>query len=136
MALALALGAPTWAAEPAPAPHPREMTWVKREWGVEVMFVRATAGGYMLEFRYKVLDAARAAPLFDRGTAPLLTHVESGVVLAVPHPPTTGELRNSNPPVDGRVYWMFFANPGQLVQPGDTVNVQIGTFRVDGLVVR
>ena len=58
--------------------HPRNKTFMKRQWGVEVVFVRRTAGGYMLEFRYKVLDPDKAKPLFDRQTKPLLTHVESG----------------------------------------------------------
>ena len=50
--------------EPMPAPrHPREKTYMKRKWGVEILFLRETAAGYMLEFRYKVLDPAKAAPL-------------------------------------------------------------------------
>lgn len=116
--------------------HPREMTYLKRQWGVEVMDVRQTAAGYMLEFRYRVVDAAKAKPLFERRTKPVLTHAETGARLVVPTPPTTGALRNSNPPLAGRTYWMFFANPGQLVKPGEHVNVRIGEFQVDGLVVR
>jgi hypothetical protein len=119
-----------------PAHHPREKTYLKRQWGVEVMFVRQTAAGYMLEFRYRVLDAEKARPLFERRTKPLLTHAESGAKLIVPTPPTTGALRNSNPPVTGRVYWMFFANPGRLVKPGEHVSIDIGEFRVEGLVVQ
>jgi len=116
--------------------HPREKTFMKRQWGVEVLFVRQTAAGYMLEFRYKVLDAAKAKPLFERQTKPLLTHAESGAKLVVPTPAKTGALRNSNPPHSGTTYWMFFANPGKLVKPGDHVSVEIGAFRAEGLVVR
>jgi len=89
----------------------------------------------MLEFRYKVLDADKAKPLFERQTKPVLTHVESGAKLIVPTPAKTGALRNSNPPIAGNTYWMFFANPGKLVQPGDHVNIEIGKFHADGLVV-
>jgi hypothetical protein len=124
------------AASPEPARHPREKTFMKRQWGVEVLYVRQTAAGYMLEFRYKVLDAQKAKPLFERQTKPALTHAESGATLIVPTPAKTGALRNSNPPVAGRTYWMFFANPGKLVKPGHHVNVEIGEFRVDGLVVK
>jgi len=117
------------------APHPREKTYIKRRWGVEVMYVRQTAAGYMLEFRYRVLDAEKAKPLFERRTKPVLTHAESGARLIVPTPAKTGALRNSNPPIAGRTYWMFFANPGKLVKPGEHVSIEIGEFRVDGLVV-
>lgn len=115
--------------------HPRANTYIKRTWGVELMYVRRTAAGYMLEFRYKVLDAEKAKPLFERQTKPVLTHAESGAKLVVPAPAKTGALRNSNLPIEGRVYWMFFANPGKLVKTGDHVSIQIGDFAADGLVV-
>jgi hypothetical protein len=118
------------------ARHPREKTFLKRQWGVEVMDVRQTAAGYMLEFRYRVLDAEKAKPLFERRNKPVLTHSETGARLIVPTPAKTGALRNSNPPLEGRIYWMFFANPGKLVKPGNHVSIEIGEFRVDGLVVR
>jgi hypothetical protein len=121
---------------PEPAHHPREKSFLKRKWGVEVMYVRQTAAGYMLEFRYKVLDAEKAKPLFERRIKPLLTHAESGATLIVPTPAKTGALRNSNPPKAGHTYWMFFANPGKLVKPGQHVRVAIGEFSADGLLVQ
>ena len=120
---------------PARTQHPREKTFMKRQWGVEVLFVRHTSAGYMLEFRYKVLDADKAAPLFERQTKPVLTHVETGARMIVPTPAKTGALRNSNAPLEGHTYWMFFANPGKLVNRGDLVSIEIGDFLVEGLVV-
>jgi hypothetical protein len=117
-------------------PHPRTKTYMKRQWGIEIVFVRQTAAGYMLEFRYKVIDAEKAAPLFERQTKPLLTHTESGAKLIVPTPAKTGALRNSDTPLVDHTYWMFFANPGQLVQPGEHVNIAIGDFRADNLIVQ
>jgi hypothetical protein len=116
--------------------HPREKTFMKRQWGVEVVFVRQSAAGYMLEFRYKVVDADKAGPLFERQTKPLLTHAESGAKLIVPTPAKTGALRNSNLPLAGQTYWMFFANPGKLVKQGDTVSIEIGEFLVEDLIVK
>lgn len=134
---ALAQPAETSAIAPAPAsrPHPREKTLLKREWGIEPMGVKLTAAGYMLEFRYRVLDEEKAKPLFARKTKPVLVHVQTGARLAVPRPAKTGPLRNSDPPLRDHVYWMFFANPGHLVKPGEKVAVVIGDFRAGGLVV-
>ena len=126
--------APT--AAPEQARHPRKNPFMKREWGIEILYVRQTAAGYMLEFRYKVVDAEKAKPLFERQTKPILTHAETGAQLIVPTPAKTGALRNSNPPLDGHTYWMFFANPGKLVEPGEHVNIQIGDFLVEKLVVQ
>lgn len=115
--------------------HPRENTYIRRTWGIEIQFVRQTSAGYMLEFRYKVVDAEKAAPLFARQTKPVLIHVETGAKMTVPTPAKTGALRNSNTPIAGRTYWMFFANPGKLVDVGDAVNIEIGRFLAKGLIV-
>ncbi len=115
---------------------PRERTLLRRQWGIEVVFVRQSSAGYMLEFRYKVHDAELAKPLFAREDKPLLIHEESGAQMSVPTPTKTGALRNSNEPLDDHVYWMFFANPGVFVKKGDTVTIQIGDFKVEGLVVQ
>jgi hypothetical protein len=122
--------------EPMPAPrHPREKTYMKRKWGVEILFVRETAAGYMLEFRYRVLDPEKAAPLFVRKTKPVLIHARTGTRLSVPTPAKTGALRNSDVPLADHTYWMFFANPNKIVKSGDLVNLQIGEFAVEGIVV-
>ena len=124
------------AVSPQPAHHPRENTFMKRQWGVEVLYVRQTSAGYMLEFRYKVLDPDKAMPLFERQTKPVLTHIESGAKLIVPTPAKTGALRNSNVPIADHTYWMFFANPGKLVDKADLVSIEIGDFLVEGIVVQ
>jgi hypothetical protein len=54
----------------------------------------------------------------------------------VPTPAKTGALRNSNLPQAGRTYWMFFANPGKFIKPGEQVNIEIGDFLVESLVVQ
>ena len=133
-AVLFAWSAPVAAEEPAS--HPRNNTFMKREWGIEVMYVRLTAAGYMLEFRYKVVDAKKAQALFERQNKPMLTHTRTGAQLIVPTPAKTGALRNSNPPKDDHTYWMFFANPGKLVESGEQVNIEIGDFLVENLVVQ
>ncbi len=46
-----------------------------------------------------------------------------------------GQLRQSSTSQAGKSYWMAFSNKGRLVKRGDRVNVVIGKFRADGLVV-
>ena len=108
---------------------------VVERWGVEVLALRRAAAGHMLDFRYRVLDADKAAPLFVRQIKPYLIHQRSGKVLGVPETAKLGPLRNSNTPQAGRIYWMFFGNPGRFVQPGDKVTVAIGDFQVADLLV-
>ena len=89
----------------------------------------------MLDFRYRVVDTRKAKPLFERKTKPVLRDEASGVQMAVPVPPKTGALRNSNDPKAGRTYFMFFANPGRFIGPGNRVTVTIGAFSVSGIRV-
>ena len=105
------------------------------QWGIEVTSIRMTANDHMIDYRYRVLDSDKAADLFKRQIKPFLVHQESGKVLAVPETAKLGPLRNSNIPQEGKIYWMFFGNTGNLVEAGDEVTVVIGEFRVENLVV-
>ena len=132
----LTLSLPTSVAAEERASHPRNNTLLKREWGIEIVYVRQTSAGYMLEFRYRVLDAEKAGALFERQIKPVLIHAETGARFVVPTPAKTGALRNSNPPKGGHTYWMFFANPGKFVDVGDTVSIEIGDFVINNLEVQ
>jgi hypothetical protein len=114
--------APVVPAEPASS--------LAEEWGIEVVAMRLTGANYMLDFRYRVLDADRAASLFERANKPTVIHKETGAKLEVPRPAKTGPLRPTNPPQQGRIYFILFSNPG-LVSAGDEVTVSIGDFEVD-----
>ena len=133
--------APAVSGAPAAAPDPRPLratdaAALERQWGISIESLRLTAADYMLDFRYRVLDAAKAAPLFDRRIKPRLRDEASGVVVAVLTPPKVGALRSSNPPQEGRRYFTFFANPGRVIKRHDVMTITIGDFSVSGLVVR
>jgi hypothetical protein len=89
----------------------------------------------MLEFRYRVIDAEKAAPLFVRKTKPRLIHQATGSIFIVPAPGKVGPLRNSDLPIEGRIYWMVFANPDRFIPMGARVSVEIGDFKIQNLVV-
>lgn len=110
-------------------------TTMKREWGIESLGVHQTSAGYMLQFRYRVLDAKIAKPLFDRKIKPYLIDSATGARVIVPSPDKVGQLRNTNAPEVGRTYWMLFANPGKMIKPGSEVRVHIGDFDSGRLVV-
>ena len=98
-------------------------TPLRREWGIEVLDIHQTSAGYMLQFRYRVLDPKAAKPLFDRKIKPYLLDTATGMRVIVPSPDKIGQLRNTNPPETGRTYWMLFANPAKMIKPGDRKSV-------------
>jgi hypothetical protein len=104
-------------------------------WGVDSLAVKWTESGEVIRFTYRVLDAGKAKVLNDKKNEPSLIDPQAGVKLVVPSLEKVGQLRQSATPEAGKVYWMAFSNKGRLVKRGDRVNVVIGSFRADGLVV-
>jgi hypothetical protein len=109
---------------------------LKQQWGIQVMSLRQSAAGYMLDFRYKVLDPVKAKKILDRTIKPQLIVSSSGNHLQVPAPSKIGPLRQSSrEPRSDTTYFIFFANPGRQVQIGDKVSIQIGKLEIAGLKV-
>lgn len=104
-------------------------------WGIRVQSMRLTAEGLMLDFRYRVLDAEKAAPLFSREVKPYLVDEATGARFLVPESPKVGALRTTRPPKEGKNYFIIFVNPGRYVKAGNKVSVVIGEFKVEHLVV-
>ncbi|MBV8144196.1 MAG: hypothetical protein JO184_04245 [Gammaproteobacteria bacterium] len=104
-------------------------------WGIDSLTVKYTESGEMIRFSYRVLDAGKAAPLNDKQAQPSLTDPQAGVKLVVPQMEKIGQLRQSSTPIPGKQYWMAFSNSGRPVRPGHRVDVQIGSFHAEGLVV-
>lgn len=135
VALATPASASATAAEGEAPADTAEPPGIAEQWGIEITSLRLTANGHMLDYRDRVLDAAKATDLFKRQIKPYLIHQASEKVLSVPETAKLGPLRNSNIPQEGRIYWMFFGNTGKIVQPGDKVTVVIGEFRVEDIVI-
>jgi hypothetical protein len=104
-------------------------------WGVDALSVRWTESGEVVRFSYRVLDPVKAKVLNDQGAEPSLEDPRAGVSLVIPQMEKIGKLRQTTTPEAGKSYWMTFSNKGRLVKRGDHVNVVIGKFRADGLVV-
>ena len=104
-------------------------------WGVDKMKVSSTSSGNLIRFSYRVSDPERAKALADKKSTPYLMGQKSRALLQVPVMDKVGMLRQTGAPLVGQEYWMVFSNKGNLVRPGDRVNVMIGSFHADGLVV-
>ena len=106
-----------------------------RQRELELIGVHPVSSGYMLAFRYRILDADKAKVLNDRHTKAYLVDDATGIVLAVPALENIGELRPGSTPQPGRTYFMVFGNPGKVVKVGNLVTLVAGNFRADGIVV-
>jgi hypothetical protein len=104
-------------------------------WGVDRLRVIYTASGNLIRFSYRVTDPELAGPLGDKKATPYMLGIRSRALLQIPVMDKVGQLRQTGAPQAGQEYWMVFSNKGNLVRRGDRVNVMIGTFRADGLMV-
>jgi hypothetical protein len=111
-------------------------TYLRRTWGVDVVGVRLLSSDWMLEFKYRVLDPDKAAPLLDQHVKPYLIDDASGARLAVPAMENVGELRQHTPPDANRAYFVIFGNANRIVPRGGHVSVVIGQFQASGLPVQ
>jgi hypothetical protein len=109
---------------------------VEETTGVEVVSLRRTAAGRMLDFRFRVIDPEKAAPLLSRGTPAYLFDPATGANMPVPNTKIGNMRQTTQGPEKGRVYFIFFDAAGRHVNPGDKVTVVIGEHRFENLTVQ
>ncbi|MGZ8441170.1 MAG: hypothetical protein ACXWXD_10405 [Candidatus Deferrimicrobiaceae bacterium] len=105
--------------------------------GVEVVALRLTAAGRMLDFRYRVTDPGKASALLNRKTKAHAIYLPTGETLGVPRMARVGRMKSSA--VEGKkgtVYFLFLDARGQQVKSGDRVTVVIGEHRFEDLAVQ
>ncbi len=113
----------------------RARTYYAAVWGVDALSVKAVESGELIRFSYEVLDPGKAKAINDKETEAFLVAPDAHAQLVIPTLEKVGKLRQSSSPEAGRSYWMAFSNPTRTVKKGDRVNVSIGQFHADGLVV-
>ncbi|HYG34206.1 MAG TPA: hypothetical protein VEC99_05455 [Clostridia bacterium] len=107
-----------------------------KQWGIQIAGLHVSAAGYMVDFRYKVLDPEKAAPLAKRDVKPYMIDQATGAKMLVPSSPKIGSIRQTAVKlIPGRVYGAMFANPVQTVKAGSKVTVVIGECRLENLTV-
>jgi hypothetical protein len=136
--LAACAGTPPTAAAAAPAvvSAPAELA---STYGIRVEGLHLSAAGSMLDFRYRVLDVQKAAPLLDRKLKPYLLDPKWGAQLGVPDTPVLGQIRQTSRNgaiYTDRTYFIMFGNPGKAVQRGDTVTLVMGQAKITDLKVQ
>jgi hypothetical protein len=111
------------------SPHSAVPLFKNDVYGVEVMGAHISGSGYVIDVRYRVVDAVKAAPMLDRKVRPVLINEGNGERFYVPQPPIIGSLRQTsrnNNVIVGKVYFMLFANPDKRIKNGDKLSLLVG----------
>ena len=127
--------APVWQGSQANRLSRRAEMYYEGVWGVGELRVKTAESGELIRFDYRVLDPVKAKALNDKKVEPKLFDAQAGVSLVVPQLEKVGKLRQQSTPKAGMTYWMAFSNPTRVVKRGHHVDVVIGSFRANNLVV-
>ena len=127
--------APVWEGTQVKGLSPRAQMYYEGVWGVGDLHVKVAESGELIRFNYRVIDPVKAAALNDKKADPELYDSEAKVKLVVPEMEKVGKLRQSSTPKVGMNYWMAFSNPTLAVKRGHRVDVVIGSFRANSLLV-
>lgn len=109
---------------------------LESRWGIEIASLRPSAGGFMLDFRFRIQDPDKARPLLSKTVEPYAIDLKSGARLGVPRSAKIGSLRSRGDGVAGQVNYIIFDNTQQLVKSGDRVAVVVEDFRSGDLTVQ
>lgn len=113
---------------------------LEEQWGVRITGLRTSMASMLVDFRFKVLDPVKAAPLLDQNKQAFMQVESTGKVLSVPNTVKIGALRqttNAKNIKKGTDYFVLFGNPrGSYAKPGSKVAVIIGDFRAEHLTLQ
>src|SRR5690348_10644261 len=126
---------PVWKGAQANRLSQRAQLYYQGVWGIGELRVKTAESGQLIRFNYRVLDPGKATALNDKKLSPQLYDAQAGVKLVGPQMDKIGALRQSSTPKAGMTYWMAFSNPTLAVKRGHRVDVVIGSFRANNLVV-
>ncbi len=106
------------------------------QWGIEAQSLRLSGDDYLLDFRYKVVDPAKAKLVVNKKDSPYLIHEATGAQVGVPSSEQIGALRHTGGNLKPNTsYFVLFANPGRYIKRGDRVTLVMGKYRIEHLVV-
>jgi len=132
-------GCSTMPSDPGASGAGSQVTGVEDVYGIRVEGLRLTAAGSMLDFRYRVLDAQKAAAILDGKFKPYLLDETRGARLGVPDTPVLGRIRQTsrnNKVLTDHTYFIMFGNPGKALQSGDKVTLLLGQVKITDLTVQ
>lgn len=107
------------------------------ELGIEIVAVRLSAAGNLVDLRYRVVDIDRARLVLASSMHARIVDRRTGSAGSVPMDEKLGPLsQNGNRVRAGQVLAVLFGNPNRALKKGDTVTIMLGGWEVDGLSIQ
>lgn len=115
----------------------RQANRLKKKFGIEIMSLRLSSAGYMVDFRYRILDTEKSKYLMQEDLQPYIIDPETSRKFFVPSHPKVGSMRAiSSEPKQGRSYFIMFANTDRLLKTGKKITIVLGDLKIANLTVQ
>ncbi len=102
------------------------------ETGLRLIRVSSTAGGGMIDMRYRVVDPDKAVIVHDTKTPPALMNEATGRIVDRPFHDHSSKSQLKA----GVIYNEILVNEGGVIRPGDLVTVRVGAARLEHVPVQ
>ena len=99
--------------------------------GAEIMFITETAGGGMLDIRYRVIDPDKALVFHDENL-PIALYQDGGVYLERPFHEHSHDVELT----PAAIYNELIVNTGSAFHSGDVVSLLVGPYRLDDVSIQ
>ena len=115
------------AASAQPGFVPITQSALEEDYGLRVQLVAVTAAGGLVDLRLQIVDADKAeAFLKDSANIPAL-HVGDDVILRTSEAAAEQDIQFE----DGKSIFVMFPNSGNILKPGDPVNIIFGDLQLE-----
>jgi hypothetical protein len=116
----------------APEPPAMSEPAFEEATGIQLVRIAVTAGGGMLDLRYRVLDPDRSIIVHDPRKPPAIIDESTGRTASRPWMP-----HHSGKDLHlAQTYYELIVNPGGVIRRGNTVTLVIGDARLSHVVVQ
>lgn len=112
---------------------------VESKYGIHIQGLHLSAHGYILDLRYRVFDAKKAAPLLDAKKKVFLLDEAHNAKLGVPQSPVIGGMRQTSRNYvvyTDRDYFILFVNPGRAVRAGQALQLGLDDIKIGEVTVQ
>lgn len=104
-----------------------------KETGFRVTRIAVVAGGGMTDLRYEVTDPKKAMRTLGSKMPAYLLDEATNKSVAMTQLPGMGNMGGMKA---GTTYYVEFGNPGSMFEPGDSVTLAVGPYRIQHLEVQ
>ena len=109
----------------------------EQRYGIVPVALRLTGAGHMLDFRFKVLDPAKAATLIQHNSKPRLLDPLTGRDHDTPSMAKVGALRQTDSKLRaGKVYFIMFSNQHDALKAGDKVTIAFDDVKLENQIIQ